>query len=146
MIKTVIFSMILPVLAGGGLVALCWLLPPFRKWRWLSSACFGLALAVGVFASFVAENGVPPFPPAERAQWVGSIDLQAIGSALERTGLAAVTELVGSGHLTSLHTLCLRDASWISKQLLLALLRAVRPRAHAWCTPTPCPTPPSVHC
>ena len=82
----------------------------------------------------------------ERAQWVGSIDLQAIGSALERTGLAAVTELVGSGHLTSLHTLCLRDASWISKQLLLALLRAVRPRAHAWCTPTPCPTPPSVHC
>ena len=71
MIKTVIFSMVLPVLAGGGLVALCWLLPPLRKWRWLSSACFGLALAVGVFASFVAENGVPPFPPDERAQWVG---------------------------------------------------------------------------
>jgi len=70
-IKTVIFSMVLPVLAGGGLVALCWLLPPLRRWRWLSSAAFGLSLAVGVFASFVAENGVPPFPPAERAQWVG---------------------------------------------------------------------------
>ena len=56
-----------PMLAGGGLVALCWLLPPLRKWRVaLARVAFGLGLAVGGFASFVAENGVPPFPPTER--------------------------------------------------------------------------------
>ena len=70
MFMTVLLSLILPVLAGGGLIALCWLLPPLRKWGWLSQAAFGLALAVAVFASFSAENGLPTFPPDSRAEWL----------------------------------------------------------------------------
>lgn len=70
MFMTVLLSLILPVLAGGGLIAICWLLPPLRKWKWLSGASFGLALAVAVFASFTAENGLPTFPPGSRASWL----------------------------------------------------------------------------
>ncbi len=85
MIKTVILSMFLPILAGGGLVALCWLLPPLRKWKWLSGVTYGLGLAVGIFASFAAENGIPEFPPTERMQWLG---LSAV--------LAAIFAIFGS--------------------------------------------------
>ena len=71
MFMTVLLSLILPVLAGGGLIALCWLLPPLRKWNWLSGAAFGLALALGVLGSFAAEKGIPSFPPAMKEQWLG---------------------------------------------------------------------------
>ena len=56
MVMIVIKSLVLPVLAGGGFIALAWLLPPLRKWNWLSGAAFGLALAIGVFASFVLSQ------------------------------------------------------------------------------------------
>lgn len=71
MFMTVLLSLILPVLAGGGVIALCWLLPPLRKWTWLSGVAFGLALSVGVLASFVSDYGLPSFPPEQRAEWLG---------------------------------------------------------------------------
>ena len=74
---TVLLSLILPVLAGGGVVALCWLLPPLRKWTWLSGAAFGVALAVGVLASFVSDTGLPSFPPAKRWEWLGIMTMVA---------------------------------------------------------------------
>lgn len=77
MFMTVLLSLILPVLAGGGVVALCWLLPPLRKWTWLSGAAFGVALAVGVLASFVSDTGLPSFPPAKRWEWLGIMTMVA---------------------------------------------------------------------
>ncbi|MAC19323.1 MAG: hypothetical protein CMJ23_06510 [Phycisphaerae bacterium] len=70
MFMTVLLSLVLPILAGGGVIALSWLLPPLRKWKWLSGAAFGVALAVGVFGSFASENGLPVFPPSQKAQWL----------------------------------------------------------------------------
>ena len=77
MFMTVLLSLILPVLAGGGVVALCWLLPPLRKWSWLSGAAFGLALAVGVLASFISDSGLPSFPPGKRWEWLGIMAMVA---------------------------------------------------------------------
>ena len=82
MFMTVLLSLVLPVLAGGGLVALCWLLPPLRKWSWLSGTAFGLALALGVLGSFVAEKGMPPFPPTLKEQWLGILAVLAAIFAL----------------------------------------------------------------
>ena len=92
MFMTVLLSLILPVFAGGGFIAICWLLPPLRKWNWLSGAAFGLALASAVFASFTAENGLPTFPPGSRAQW---LSIAAIFAGF----FALVAPLTGSaGH------------------------------------------------
>jgi hypothetical protein len=92
MFMTVLLSLILPVFAGGGFIAICWLLPPLRKWNWLSGAAFGLALAIAVFASFTAENGLPTFPPGSRAQW---LSIAAIFAGF----FALVAPLTGSaGH------------------------------------------------
>ena len=109
MIKTVILSMFLPILAGGGLVALCWLLPPLRKWKWLSSVTYGFGLAVAVFASQAAENGIPEFPPTERKQWLG---LAAV--------LAAVFTVYGSltGHAG-------KERSWPSTEFFAVLAGAM---------------------
>ncbi len=109
MIKTVILSMFLPILAGGGLVALCWLLPPLRKWKWLSGVAFGFGLAVGGFASFVAENGVPPFPPTERKQWIG---LAAVLAAV----FAVLGSLTGSAG---------KERSWPSTEFFAVLAGVV---------------------
>ena len=79
MVMMVLKSLVLPVLAGGGLIALCWLLPPLRKWKGLSAAAFGLAIAVAGFGSWLAESGVPQFPPTEMAQWLG---IKAIAAGL----------------------------------------------------------------
>ena len=56
---------------------------------------------------------------------VQAISLEYIGSRLERSGFAAVCTLIGSGGLTSLHTLSLRHASWLTKKQIVTLLRAV---------------------
>lgn len=82
MFMTVLLSLVLPVLAGGGVIALCWLLPPLRKWNWLAGAAFGLALAAGVFASFLSESGLPSFPPAQKAGWLGIMAVVAAALAL----------------------------------------------------------------
>jgi len=82
MFMTVLLSLILPVLAGAGILALCWLLPPLRKWNALAHTAFGLALAAGVVASFAAEVGLPYFPPAQRAHWVGVVGVVAAGIAI----------------------------------------------------------------
>ncbi len=82
MFMTVLLSLVLPVLAGTGILALCWLLPPLRKWTALSHTAFGFALAAGVVASFAAEVGLPYFPPAQRAHWVGVVGVVAAGVAI----------------------------------------------------------------
>ena len=82
MVMTVLLGLVLPVLAGGGIVALCWLLPPLRKWTWLAGASYGLALATGVFASFAFENGLPAFPPDQKAEWLGIVAAVAAVFAL----------------------------------------------------------------
>lgn len=79
---TILLSLVLPILAGGGVIALCWLLPPLRKWTWLSGAAFGLALGVGVLASYVSDYGMPSFPPKQRAEWLGIMAMVAALLAL----------------------------------------------------------------
>ena len=93
MVMIVIKSLILPVLAGGGFIALAWLLPPLRKWTWLSGAALGLALAIGVFASFVPENGLPTFPPGSRAEWLplAAIMAGALALLMPLTGVPGST-------------------------------------------------------
>ena len=76
-------SLLLPTCAGAGVIALAWLLPPLRKWRWLGAWAFGLALAVAVLGSWVSENGTPTFPIGSRDQWVGIMAvLAAVYAAL----------------------------------------------------------------
>lgn len=70
MIMMVLKSFLLPVIAGGGTIALCWLLPPLRKWGWLCGSAFGLAIGVAVFGAWFAENGAPSFPVQRRSEWL----------------------------------------------------------------------------
>lgn len=81
MVMTVLLSLVLPVFAGVGILALCWFVPPLRKWSALSHTAFGFALAAGVVASFAAEEGLPAFPPDQRAHLVCLISLVAAGIA-----------------------------------------------------------------
>jgi hypothetical protein len=71
MIIMVLKSVVLPVLVGGGTIALCWLLPPLRKWGWLCGSAFGLAISLAVFGAWFAENGMPTFPVGSRSEWIG---------------------------------------------------------------------------
>lgn len=73
MFMTVLLSLVLPAMAGIGVLALCWFLPPLRKWNALAHSAFGFAIAAGIVASFAAEEGLPSFPPDQRADWVGLI-------------------------------------------------------------------------
>lgn len=82
MFMTVLKSLILPAFAGSGIIVLCWLLPPLRKWKWLAAAAFGLALGAGVFASFTAENGLPSFPPDGRSEWLSIAAIAAMALAM----------------------------------------------------------------
>lgn len=76
-------SLLLPACAGAGVIALAWLLPPLRKWKWLGAWAFGLALAVAVLGSWISENGPPTFPIGSRDQWVGVMAvLAAVYAAL----------------------------------------------------------------
>ena len=77
MVMIILKSLVLPVLAGGGTIALCWLLPPLRKWKWLSASAFGLAISFSAFGAWLAEKGVPNFPPTEMAEWLGVMALLA---------------------------------------------------------------------
>ena len=98
MFMTVLKSLILPILAGGGLICMCWMLPPLRKWKWLARCAFGLAIGVAAFGAWTAENGLPSFPPSEMAQWLGVFGVFAMVAAMvaaatgERT--SPVTELM----------------------------------------------------
>ena len=82
MVMIILKSLVLPVLAGGGTIALCWLLPPLRKWKWLSASAFGLAIAVSSFGAWFAEKGVPDFPPTEMAGWLGIMAVLAAVAAI----------------------------------------------------------------
>jgi len=83
MVMMVLKSLVFPVLAGGGVIALSWLLPPLKKWTWLGAWAFGLAISVAVFGSWIAENGVPRVPVESREQWIGILAfLAAIYAAL----------------------------------------------------------------
>lgn len=87
MVMMILKSVVLPVLAGGGVIALSWLLPPLRRWGWLCSSAFGLALGLAVFGAWFAENGLPTFPVSSRSEWIASIAAFAMVAALA----AAVT-------------------------------------------------------
>lgn len=65
-----LLSFLLPVLAGAGILALGWLVPPIRKVRWLSLSTLGLGLSVGLALSFLAESGLPSYPPARSEGWI----------------------------------------------------------------------------
>jgi hypothetical protein len=94
---TVLKSLILPILAGGGLICICWMLPPIRKWTWLANCAFGLAISIAAFGSWTAENGLPSFPPEEMAQWLGVFAVCAMVAAMVAsatgTRTSPVTEL-----------------------------------------------------
>lgn len=119
MLMTVLKSLVLPALAGSAVVALCWLLPPLRKWRWLSDVAFGLAIAAGVFASFTAENGLPSFPPDARGEW---LPIAAVVAAL----FALLAPLTGEAG---------RESKWPSIEitaLLAGLLFGGLPLIAVW--------------
>ncbi|MAJ46159.1 MAG: hypothetical protein CBC35_02535 [Planctomycetes bacterium TMED75] len=65
-----LLSFLLPVLAGAGILALGWLLPPVRKIAWLSGCAFGVALAGGLALSYLAESGFPSYPPVRSEGWI----------------------------------------------------------------------------
>ena len=77
-----LLSFLLPALAGAGVLALGWLTPPIRKVQWLSLSTFGVALAVGLSLSFLAESGLPSYPPARSEGWIMLAALVCIPFAL----------------------------------------------------------------
>ena len=75
MVTHILFSFVLPVLIGVGLVAIGWMIPVIRRRHWLEGSAFGIALGATLFASFFAEVGMPTFPPPRSDAWVGLIAL-----------------------------------------------------------------------
>lgn len=87
MVMLILKSFVIPVLAGAGTIALCWMLPPIRKWTWLANSAFGFAIGVAALVAWLAGDGIPTFPPTEMKQWVGILALLALIYA----GVAAAT-------------------------------------------------------
>ena len=88
-------------------------------------ACALLSMITPSGSSSSSSAQQPPPPPPQQ-QEVKIISLEHIGSRLERSGFAAVCSLLGGAHISSsLHTLSLRHASWLTKKQIVGLLRAV---------------------
>ena len=82
MVSFVLFSFVLPVVAGVGVLAIGWLIPPLRRREWITSSTFGIALGVGLLLSYLSELGVPEFPPQRSDIWIGWLGIAVLPLAI----------------------------------------------------------------
>lgn len=66
-----LFSFLIPALIATAILVGWWLVPALRKQVWLRGSILGIALGVGLFLSYRAENGFPVFPPNRSDIWLG---------------------------------------------------------------------------
>lgn len=66
-----ILSFLVPALSASAVLSLLWMIPSLRNRPFVQESAFGWALALGLFASYFSEKGLPSFPPDRSDQWIG---------------------------------------------------------------------------
>lgn len=69
MVESMLWSVGIPVTAGGLLLAVCWWVLGFGRWPWMTRIVVVLAIGGAAGGSFLASVGLPGWPPAQK--WHG---------------------------------------------------------------------------